>query len=176
MSDTPAGPVNVEGEGKLMARFVTSAGSLEAVLYEDETPRTVANFVALAMGTVEWRTPQGETTTEPLYKDVKFHRVIPSFMIQCGCPRGNGTGSPGWRFADEFKPGLSHDGPGTLAMANSGPNTNGSQFYITEGAAPWLDGKHTVFGKVTNNVELVKQIAAAGNGKTTLERVEIYRE
>ena len=100
--DTPAPAVNIEGEGTLMARFVTSAGNIEAELYEHRTPRTVANFVALATGAVEWETPNGEKTSAPLYQDIKFHRVIPDFMIQCGCPRGNGTGGPGWRFFDEY--------------------------------------------------------------------------
>ena len=173
--DTPAPPVNIPGDGQLMARFVTSAGNLEAELYEDLTPRTVANFVALATGAVEWTKPNGQKTTEPLYANMPFHRVIPQFMIQCGCPRGNGTGGPGWRFFDEIVPKLRHTGPGILSMANAGPNTNGSQFFITEVPTPWLDGKHAVFGKVTSGVELVKAIAQRGDGATVLERVEIYR-
>lgn len=172
--DSPA-PSVPPGEGKLMARFVTTAGDIEAVLYEAETPRTVANFVALATGTVGWTRPDGTRTQDPLYKDIKFHRVIPDFMIQCGCPKGNGTGGPGWRFGDEIVRSLKHDVPGVLSMANAGPATNGSQFFITEVATPWLDGKHTVFGKVTKGVELVSQIARKGNGATTLSRVEIYR-
>ena len=173
--DTPAPAVNIEGEGTLMARFVTSAGNIEAELYEHRTPRTVANFVALATGAVEWETPNGEKTSAPLYQDIKFHRVIPDFMIQCGCPRGNGTGGPGWRFFDEIDRELRHSEPGMLSMANAGPSTNGSQFFITEVPTPWLDGKHAIFGKVTSNVELVTTIARGGNGQTTLERVEIYR-
>ena len=173
--DTPAPPVDVPGEGPLMARFVTSAGDIEAELYEDDTPQTVANFVALAQGDVEWQRPDGRRTREPLYTGTVFHRVIPDFMIQGGCPQGTGTGGPGWRFRDEFRPHLRHDGPGVLSMANAGPNTNGSQFFITEVATPWLDGKHTVFGKVTKGVELVPKIARMGNGKVRLERVEIFR-
>jgi peptidyl-prolyl cis-trans isomerase A (cyclophilin A) len=173
--DTPAGPINIEGEGTLMARFVTSNGTLEAELYEDKTPRTVANFVALATGTVPWTTPEGETTNEPLYKNIRFHRVIPNFMIQCGCPKGNGTGGPGWNFFDEIDASLNHLEPGMLSMANAGPATNGSQFFITEVPTPWLDGKHAVFGKVTTNIGLITEIAGAGNGGTTLERIEIYR-
>jgi peptidyl-prolyl cis-trans isomerase A (cyclophilin A) len=173
--DTPAGPVNIDGEGALMARFVTSAGNIEAELYEHKVPRTVANFVALATGTVEWTNPSGKPTTEPLYNDIVFHRVIPDFMIQCGCPLGNGTGSPGYRFFDEFDSSLNHSEPGVLSMANAGPATNGSQFFITEVPTPWLDGKHAVFGRVTANMELVTTIAQAGNGQTRLERVEIYR-
>jgi len=174
-SDTPAPEVGVPGDGQLMARFKTSAGDIEAELHEEATPKTVRNFVALAMGTVEWTRPDGSKTSDPLYSGLVFHRVIPQFMIQCGCPRGTGTGGPGWQFEDECRPGLRHDVPGILSMANAGPGTNGSQFFITEIPTPWLDGKHTVFGKVTKGVELIAEIAAAGNGATTLERVEIYR-
>jgi peptidyl-prolyl cis-trans isomerase A (cyclophilin A) len=173
--DTPAPPLSIPGTGKLMARFVTSAGNIEAELFEKQTPRTIDNFVALATGTVKWRRPNGTETTEPLYKDLMFHRVIPDFMIQGGCPEGTGRGSPGWRFKDEFVPTLKHTGPGILSMANSGPNTNGSQFFITEVATPWLDGKHTVFGKVTAGVELIPKITRAGNNVTKLLRIEIYR-
>jgi peptidyl-prolyl cis-trans isomerase A (cyclophilin A) len=175
MNDTPAPPVSIPGHGTLMARFVTSAGSIEAELFEKQVPRTVANFVALATGAVEWTTPKGAKTSEPLYKNIVFHRVIPDFMIQCGCPEGTGRGSPGYRFRDEIVPALKHDVPGVLSMANSGPNTNGSQFFITEVPTPWLDGKHAVFGKVTGNLALVAKIARAGNATTKLERVEIYR-
>jgi peptidyl-prolyl cis-trans isomerase A (cyclophilin A) len=174
--DTPAPPVNVPGEGKLMARFVTDAGNIEAELFEKDVPRTVANFVALATGAVEWTDPRsGAKRKDPLYANLKFHRVIPDFMIQGGCPLGTGTGGPGWRFADEIRPHLKHDRPGMLSMANAGPNTNGSQFFITEVPTPWLDGKHAVFGKVTSGVELVPKITRMGNNKVTLQRVEIYR-
>jgi len=173
--DTPAPPVDISGTGKLMARFVTSAGNIEALLYEKETPRTVANFVALAQGNVEWTKPGGQRTRDPLYSNLPFHRVIPDFMIQGGCPQGDGRGGPGWRFDDEIVKTLRHDAPGVLSMANAGPGTNGSQFFITEVATPHLDGKHTVFGKVTTGLDLVGRIARAGNGKTKLERVEIYR-
>ncbi len=174
-SDTPAPPIDIPGDGRLMARFVTSAGPLEAELHEADVPKTISNFVALATGTVEWRNPNGENTTEPLYSGIVFHRVIPDFMIQCGCPLGTGTGGPGWNFADEFVSHLRHDVPGVLSMANAGPGTNGSQFFITEIATPWLDDKHTVFGKITSGIELVPQIARAGNATTRLERIEIYR-
>ncbi len=173
--DTPAPPVNIPGDGQLMARFVTSAGDIEAVLYEKQVPRTVANFVALATGGVQWTRPSGDSTTEPLYKDLVFHRVIPDFMIQGGCPDGTGRGGPGYRFRDEIAPDLRHDVPGVLSMANAGPNTNGSQFFITEVPTPWLDGKHAVFGKVTKGVELVGKIARMGNGSVKLSKVEIYR-
>ena len=173
--DTPAPPVSIPGTGKLHARFVTSAGDIECLLHEKETPRTVANFVALATGTVEWTQFNGKTSKDPLYTNTLFHRVIPEFMIQGGCPQATGTGGPGWRFADEIVPSLRHDTPGILSMANSGPGTNGSQFFITEVPTGWLDGKHTVFGKVTKGVELIAKIGRAGNKMTKLQRVEIYR-
>ena len=173
--DTPAPAVDVPGDGQLKARFVTSAGDIEADLFENKVPRTVANFVALATGAVEWRTPQGAKSNEPLYKNLVFHRVIPDFMIQCGCPEGTGRGGPGYRFGDEIDRSLKHDVPGVLSMANAGPNTNGSQFFITEVPTPWLDGKHAVFGKVTKGIELVPKIARAGNATTKLERIEIFR-
>lgn len=173
--DTPAPPVDVPGTGTLKARFVTSLGNIEAELYEQKTPRTVANFVALATGAVEWTKPNGTKTKEPLYQNLKFHRVIPDFMIQCGCPLGTGTGGPGYRFFDEIDPSLKHNAPGMLSMANAGPSTNGSQFFITEVPTPWLDGKHAIFGKVTSGLELVPKIVAAGNGKATLEKIEIFR-
>lgn len=173
--DTPAPPVSIPGDGKLHARFVTALGDIECVLHEKETPRTVANFVALATGTVEWTKFNGTKTKDPLYTNTVFHRVIPEFMIQGGCPQSNGRGGPGWKFKDEFVPKLRHDGPGVLSMANAGPGTNGSQFFITEIATPWLDDKHTVFGKVTKGAELIAKIARAGDSRTKLNRVEIYR-
>ena len=173
--DTPAPELDVPGDGALRARFVTSMGDIEADLHEDATPKTVRNFVALATGTVEWTKPDGSSTNDALYADLVFHRVIPDFMIQCGCPLGTGTGGPGWQFEDECRPGLRHDAPGVLSMANAGPGTNGSQFFITEVPTPWLDGKHTVFGKVTKGVDLISRIARAGNGNTKLVRVDVYR-
>lgn len=173
--DTPAPPVQIDGQGQLMARFVTSAGNIEAILHEDRVPRTIANFVALATGAVEWTRPTGGATSDPLYSGTVFHRVIPDFMIQGGCPQGDGRGGPGWRFADEIDAELRHDVPGVLSMANAGPNTNGSQFFITEVPTPWLDGKHAVFGRVTEGFELVPKIARMGNGEVALEKVEIYR-
>ena len=172
---TPAPRVRAPATGKLPARSATSAGEIEAELHEKETPRTVANFVALAQGGLEWKRPDGTKTKDPLYSGTKFHRVIPEFMIQGGDPEGSGRGGPGWRFDDEIVPSLRHSGPGVLSMANSGPGTNGSQFFITEIATPWLDGKHTVFGRVTKGVELIPKIARMGNGNVTLERVDIVR-
>ncbi|MEQ1503239.1 MAG: peptidylprolyl isomerase [Myxococcota bacterium] len=173
--DTPAPPVDVPGSGKLMARFVTSAGNIEAELYEQDVPRTVANFVALATGKVEWRRPDGRTTRDPLYTGTVFHRVIPDFMIQGGCPQGDGRGGPGYKFKDEIVAKYRHNAPGMLSMANAGPNTNGSQFFITEVPTPHLDGKHAVFGKVTTGLDLVGKIARMGNSRVKLERIEIYR-
>jgi peptidyl-prolyl cis-trans isomerase A (cyclophilin A) len=156
--DTPAPPVNVPGDGTLRAILKTSLGDIHCVLYENEAPRTVANFVALATGAVEWTDPQGQKTTRPLYPGTIIHRVIPDFMIQCGDPRGDGRGGPGYRFGDEIHPDLKHDRPGLLSMANAGPNTNGSQFFVTEVATPWLDGKHAIFGEVTEGLDVVKKI------------------
>ena len=129
-----------------IATIDTSRGAIKLKLHADKAPKTVENFEKLAK--------QG------FYNGLKFHRVIENFMIQTGCPQGTGTGGPGYKFADEFHPSLKHSGPGVLSMANSGPNTNGSQFFITHVATPWLDGKHSVFGQVIegqNVVNAVKQ-------------------
>lgn len=148
------------GKGDLYATLHTSMGDITAKLYEKEAPNTVANFVGLARGTREWIDPQtNQPTTRPLYQDVTFHRVIPEFMIQGGDPLGSGIGGPGYRFADEFKAQLRHSKPGILSMANSGPNSNGSQFFITEVPTPHLDGRHSVFGEVVKNINLVLKIA-----------------
>jgi len=166
---------DVPGSGQLMARLVTSVGDLEAYLYEHQTPHTVANFVALARGGSPWRRPDGCICTDPLYSGTVFHRVIPDFMIQGGCPEGTGRGDPGYRFDDEIDATLNHDVPGVLAMANAGPGTNGSQFYITEVPAPWLDGRHTVFGRVVQGLPLVGRISRMGPGRVVLEQVVIHR-
>lgn len=127
-----------------IAIIETPRGTIKLELFADKTPKTVANFEKLAK--------------EGFYDGLKFHRVIADFMIQGGCPLGNGCGGPGYTFEDEFVPELRHDGPGTLSMANAGPNTNGSQFFITHVACPWLDGKHTVFGKVLEGQDVVNAI------------------
>ena len=140
----------------LYAKFTTSKGEILVNLTFDKTPGTVGNFVALTEGNIEnTAKPQGT----PYYDGLKFHRVIPDFMIQGGCPLGTGTGSPGYSFDDEFHPELKHDKPGILSMANSGPASNGSQFFITHVATPWLDNKHTVFGNVVEGQDVVDAIA-----------------
>ena len=143
------------------AIFHTTAGDLTCELFPSNAPKTVKNFIGLATGTKEWTDPQsGQKTTRPLYDGTIFHRVIPSFMIQGGDPLGQGIGGPGYQFEDEFDSSLTFDRPGRLAMANSGPNTNGSQFFITEVPTPHLNGRHTIFGQCDDaSVELVKKIA-----------------
>ncbi len=152
----------------LYAKFNTSKGEILVNLEFEKTPGTVGNFVALAEGNLENSAkPQGN----PYYNGLKFHRVIPDFMIQGGCPQGTGTGNPGYQFDDEFHPDLKHDGPGVLSMANAGPGTNGSQFFITHVETPWLDGKHTVFGKVTEGQDVVDAVAQ----DDVIESIEIVR-
>ncbi len=153
----------------IYARFTTSKGQIIVQLTHDKTPGTVGNFVALAEGNLENSAkPQGT----PYYDGLKFHRVIADFMIQGGCPLGTGTGDPGYKFDDEFVSELKHDVPGVLSMANAGPGTNGSQFFITHTATPWLDGKHTVFGKVVEGQEVVDAIAQGDVIETlAIERV-----
>lgn len=144
------------------ARLNTTHGTVEFELFEERAPRTVENFVGLATGDKEWTDPETDETQrgEPLYEDVLVHRVIEGFMIQGGDPTGTGRGGPGYQFDDEFHEELSHDGPGTVSMANSGPDTNGSQFFITLDAQPHLDGKHSVFGEVTDGLDVVNEIGS----------------
>jgi peptidyl-prolyl cis-trans isomerase A (cyclophilin A) len=147
----------------LYARFETTEGDIVFRLFEKEAPKTVANFVELAEGKKEFTDPKtGQKTKRPFYDNLNFHRVIPKFMIQGGCPLGTGTGSPGYKFADEFHPSLKHDKPGKLSMANSGPNTNGSQFFITVAATPWLDNKHTIFGEIAEGQDVANKISEVG--------------
>jgi peptidyl-prolyl cis-trans isomerase A (cyclophilin A) len=148
-----------EKKSPVYATLKTTMGDIVVQLYEDKAPNTVANFIGLASGTKEWSDPKsGDKVKRPLYDGTIFHRVIPGFMIQGGDPLGNGTGGPGFRFADEFHADLKHSKPGILSMANAGPNTNGSQFFITQKATPWLDGRHSVFGEVVKGQKVVDAI------------------
>jgi cyclophilin family peptidyl-prolyl cis-trans isomerase len=141
-----AGAVMAAEAANPKATIETTKGTIVIELYQDKAPKTVENFVTLVR--------------KGFYNGLKFHRVIPGFMIQTGDPRGDGTGGPGYTFEDEFAPGLGHDGPGVVSMANSGPNTNGSQFFITLAATPWLDGRHAIFGRVVEGQVVVEQIVA----------------
>jgi peptidyl-prolyl cis-trans isomerase B (cyclophilin B) len=141
-----------------VATIVTKRGTIRVKLHDDKVPKTVANFEKLVK--------------RGFYDGLKFHRVIPDFMIQTGCPLGTGTGGPGYTFADEFHKDLKHDGPGVLSMANAGPNTNGSQFFITHVATPWLDRKHSIFGRVIEGQEVVDAIRAGD----VMESVDISEE
>jgi peptidyl-prolyl cis-trans isomerase A (cyclophilin A) len=147
-------------EIRVYATLKTSMGDIVVELFDEKAPKTVANFIGLATGTKEWTDPKtGEKLKRPLYSGTIFHRVIPGFMIQGGDPLGNGTGGPGYRFEDEFHPELKHNKSGILSMANAGPGTNGSQFFITHKATPWLDGKHSVFGEVIKGQNVLDAIA-----------------
>lgn len=152
----------------IYAKFTTPKGSILVKLTHDKTPGTVGNFVGLAEGQLENKVkPMGT----PYYNGLKFHRVIPDFMVQAGCPQGTGTGDAGYKFDDEFHPELKHDRPGVLSMANAGPGTNGSQFFITHIPTEWLDGKHTVFGHVEEGQDVVDAIAQGD----LIESLEIIR-
>ena len=142
------------------AIFETNQGNIVVRLLEKEAPKTVANFTGLAEGTKEFTDARtGQKAKRPYYDGLGFHRVIPNFMIQGGCPLGTGTGDPGYKFGDEFHPSLRHDKPGKLSMANAGPGTNGSQFFITVAATPWLDNKHTIFGEVVEGQDVANKIS-----------------
>jgi peptidyl-prolyl cis-trans isomerase A (cyclophilin A) len=166
-----------------MAQFATlktSAGDIRVKLLPEHAPKTVANFVELATGKRTWRDPKsGKDRNDALYDGTIFHRVIKDFMIQGGDPLGTGTGGPGYQFEDEVKGGPSFDRPGLLAMANAGPNTNGSQFFITEVPTPWLTGKHTIFGEVVEGFDVVQSIASAPsrndrpNTDVVIETIEV---
>jgi peptidyl-prolyl cis-trans isomerase A (cyclophilin A) len=143
----------------------TNMGTIEVKLFPDHAPKTVANFVGLAEGTKEWKDPKtGKTEAKKLYDGTIFHRVISGFMLQGGDPLGRGTGGPGYEFGDEFHPELAFTKPYLLAMANAGPGTNGSQFFITVAPTTWLTNKHTIFGEVTDGTDVVDQIAEIETG------------
>jgi peptidyl-prolyl cis-trans isomerase A (cyclophilin A) len=144
----------------------TSEGDITVKLFLEETPKTVLNFIGLSNGKKEWKDPRtgNPVKGKPLYNKTTFHRVIPDFMIQGGDPLGNGTGGPGYQFEDETNPKVVFDHPGILAMANSGPATNGSQFFITVKPTPWLNGKHTIFGEVVKGMDIVEKISKLPTG------------
>lgn len=166
---TPAAPPSDPGPRKIMnsanpiALFETNKGNFKVELFADKAPVTVQNFITL--------------TNKKFYDGLIFHRVIPDFMIQGGDPKGNGTGGPGYAIKDEFHPDLKHNGAGILSMANAGPNTGGSQFFITLAATPWLDGKHAIFGQVIEGLEVVKAIGKVktGAGDKPVEPVQIQK-
>lgn len=177
--------LNLKAGQKMSATIKTSLGDIAVELYPDKTPITVGNFVGLSEGSQPWKDPKTgqEVTDKPLYSGTIFHRVIDQFMIQGGDPLGKGFGGPGYQFPDEISSELRFDAPGVLAMANSGPSTNGSQFFITQVATPWLNGKHTIFGKVTKGMDIVDKIAKVAkdaNDKPTkdviIEKIVIERK
>ncbi len=155
-------------ENGIYAKIITDKGDILVILEYKLTPITVSNFIGLSLGTLS---NYSNRKNARFYDNLFFHRVIPDFMIQGGCPNGNGMGGPGYNFKDEFHPNLKHDKPGVLSMANAGPNTNGSQFFITHLPTPWLDGKHSVFGNVIEGQSIVDSIS---NGDK-IQKVEIIR-
>jgi peptidyl-prolyl cis-trans isomerase A (cyclophilin A) len=170
---------------RVLAHFDTTLGKFTAELFEDKTPKTVANFVGLAEGSKEWTHPKTKVKSKtPYYDGIVFHRVIQGFVIQGGDPLGLGYGGPGYNFEDEFHPSLRHDRAGILSMANAGPNTNGSQFFVTLGPTPHLDRRHSVFGAVIEGIDVVEKIGQTQTdsqdrpvtpvvmNKVTIERVE----
>jgi len=184
--------INVPGEGYLHARLVTSLGNITVRLEEQRAPITVKNFVALATGTIDWKDPKTSETIsgKSLYNGIRFHRVTPDFTIQCGDPFTRyldmttrwGTGGPGYKFEDEFHPELRHNRAGMLSMANIGPGTNGSQWFITDMPTPSLDNKNTIFGSVIGGMDVVKKIATVptttGNRpikEVVLQEIQFFR-
>jgi peptidyl-prolyl cis-trans isomerase A (cyclophilin A) len=173
-----------QGSGALTATLATTQGTVKVRLFPDHAPKTVRNFTELAEGARQWTDPRtGARTSNPLYDGTIFHRVIDGFMIQGGDPLGTGTGGPGYKFGDEIHPDLQFDRPYLLAMANAGPGTNGSQFFITVGPTPWLNGKHTIFGEVIEGADVVDAITQVKKGPgdrpvedVVVESVTITRE
>jgi peptidyl-prolyl cis-trans isomerase A (cyclophilin A) len=160
------------------AIFTTSMGSFTVRLMPDNAPATVSNFIELATGQRRWRDPRtGRESTDPLYDGTVFHRVIPDFMIQGGDPEGTGRGGPGFQFEDECPPdGPTFNRPGLLAMANAGPNTNGSQFFVTVVPTPWLTGKHTIFGEVVAGMDVVERISTVATGSADRPKEDVVLE
>lgn len=174
----------IPGDGQLYATIQTNMGNITIKLFEKEVPKTVGNFVGLATGNKEWTHPQSnQKMNSPLYNGTIFHRVIDGFMVQGGDPLGKGFGGPGYKFEDEFHPSLTHSKGGILSMANEGPNTNGSQFFITQGPTPHLDKKHSVFGEVSEGMDIVNTIAKVkkdGRDKpiqdVVIENIDVFRK
>ncbi len=176
--------IRVPGSGQLYARLATSLGNIVVRLEEQRAPKTVRNFVGLATGAQEWVHPRTREPQQgvPYYDGTIFHRVIANFMIQGGDPLGQGTGGPGYNFEDEFHPELRHSGPGVMSMANAGPGTNGSQFFITERATPHLNDRHSVFGQAVAGVDVIGKIIRTPTGArdkpvqdVVLQCVELFR-
>ncbi|WP_017601460.1 peptidylprolyl isomerase [Nocardiopsis lucentensis] len=172
-----------DSKGQPTARLKTSEGTIVVRLFEEEAPETVANFIGLAEGSKQWMDPAtGKMSNDSLYSGTIFHRVIENFMIQGGCPLGTGRGGPGYTFGDEISPKLRFDRPFLLAMANAGPGTNGSQFFITVGEPNWLNGRHTIFGEVVEGSDVVTKISHVATDPddrphkdVVIESVEITR-
>jgi len=156
------------------AIFETSLGNIVCRLFDKEAPKTVENFIGLAEGRKEFRDPiSGKKEKRAYYDGLTFHRVIPQFMIQGGCPQGDGRGGPGYNFADEFHPSLRHNKPGKLSMANAGPNTNGSQFFITVAPTPHLDNRHSIFGEVVEGQDIAVKISETSRDAMDRPRVPV---
>jgi peptidyl-prolyl cis-trans isomerase A (cyclophilin A) len=165
MSDLKAGQYAV---------FETTLGEITCELFPDQAPETVKNFIGLAQGTKEFTDPQTNARAKrPYYDGLIFHRVIPKFMIQGGCPQGSGMGGPGYKFKDEFTDDLTFDRPGRLAMANAGPGTNGSQFFITVAPTDWLNRRHTIFGQVVKGQDVVEKIVNTPRGANDRPKTEV---
>lgn len=166
-----------EDADELRGVFETNMGTFVVEFFHDRAPKTVQNFVDLAEGSRAWTDPKtGDERTDPYFDGLTFHRVIDGFVIQGGCPMGNGRGGPGYRFADEFHPELRHTGAGILSMANAGPGTNGSQFFVTLGATPHLDDRHAVFGQVVEGLDVVEKIGKVPTGPGDAPREPVVME
>lgn len=167
----------LEDSRQVDAVIQTTLGTLRARLFVDKAPQTVTNFIQLAEGTTPWTNPlTGNQEQRPFYDGLQFHRVIEGFMVQGGCPKGDGTGGPGYQFGDEFHEDLRHSHPGVLSMANAGPNTNGSQFFITCDATPHLDNKHSVFGEIVEGIEILQKIATTPTDRNSVPRKQVAIE